>query len=81
MTEHYNCSCWDETIYKGPTCKESCVQVGQRASPLPPFPPSPLPPLPLKLLSLSLFLPRSSSRSPRLEAAYFAQQWIGVGIN
>ena len=27
MTEHYNCSCWDDTIYKGPTCKESCVQV------------------------------------------------------
>ncbi len=28
MTEHYNCSCWDDTIYKGPTCKESCVRVG-----------------------------------------------------
>jgi hypothetical protein len=27
MTENYTCSCWDETIYKGPTCKESCVQV------------------------------------------------------
>jgi hypothetical protein len=26
MTEHYNCSCWDDTIYKGATCKESCVQ-------------------------------------------------------
>ena len=26
MTEHYNCSCWDNTVYKGPTCRESCVQ-------------------------------------------------------
>lgn len=26
MNPNYTCSCWDETIYKGPTCKESCVQ-------------------------------------------------------
>ncbi len=26
MTPNYTCSCWDETIYKGPACKESCVQ-------------------------------------------------------
>ena len=29
MNPNYTCSCWDETIYKGPTCKESCVQVSR----------------------------------------------------
>ena len=26
MTANYTCSCWDNTIYKGVECKESCVQ-------------------------------------------------------
>jgi hypothetical protein len=27
MNANYTCNCWDKTIYKGPTCKESCVDV------------------------------------------------------
>ena len=26
MTANYTCACWDNTIYKGATCGESCVQ-------------------------------------------------------